>query len=82
MSATGHRGGGDERVGDPVPRASEQASRPVREELRPAQAEMARRGRRSGPGGRLFGGAGLFTAGTATDSVKAGIAELKERAHR
>ncbi|WP_326579530.1 phage holin family protein [Actinacidiphila glaucinigra] len=64
MSATGHRDGGDERVGELVSRASEQLSQLVREELRLAQAEMTRKGRRcglgGGLGGGLFGGAGLF----------------------
>ncbi|MFI8185499.1 phage holin family protein [Actinacidiphila glaucinigra] len=60
MSATGHRDGGDERVGELVSRASEQLSQLVREELRLAQAEMTRKGRRCGLGGGLFGGAGLF----------------------
>ncbi|MEU0181960.1 phage holin family protein [Streptomyces sp. NPDC006207] len=60
MSATEHRGGGDERVGELVSRASEQLSRLVREEMRLAQAEMTRKGRRFGLGGGLFGGAGLF----------------------
>ncbi|MET9881348.1 phage holin family protein [Actinacidiphila glaucinigra] len=136
MSATGHRDGGDERVGDLVSRASEQLSQLVREEMRLAQAEMTRKGRRFGLGGGLFGAAGLFAvlslqglavtavaalalalpvwaaalvvtallglvAGVlaaagrrqfgraapavpraAVDSVKADIAELKERAHR
>ncbi|MFE5908947.1 phage holin family protein [Streptomyces wedmorensis] len=49
----------EEPVGDLVSRASRQISELVREEIRLAQAEMTRKGRRLGVGGGLFGGAGL-----------------------
>jgi|SRR5688572_946733 len=42
-----------------VKNASEQISRLVRDELRLAQAELARKGKHAGVGAGLFGGAGL-----------------------
>ena len=45
-------------VGELVSRASEQLTTLVRDEMRLAQVEMAQKGRRSGIGLGLFGGAG------------------------
>ena len=45
-------------VGELVSRASEQLTTLVRDEMRLAQAELAQKGRRSGRGLGLFGGAG------------------------
>jgi uncharacterized membrane protein YqjE len=59
----------DERTGEPlterstaelVKLASEQISRLVRDELRLAQAELARKGKHAGIGIGLFGGAGVL----------------------
>jgi hypothetical protein len=54
------QGSPEESVGELVSRASEQTSQLVRQELRLAQAEMTRKGKRFGIGGGLFGGAGLM----------------------
>jgi uncharacterized membrane protein YqjE len=51
---------GQQPVGVLVKQASEQLSELVRSELRLAQAEMTRKGKRLGLGGGLFGGAGLL----------------------
>ncbi|MBT2493942.1 phage holin family protein [Streptomyces sp. ISL-96] len=48
-----------EPVGELVKQASEQISQLMRQELRLAQAEMQRKGKRFGIGGGLFGGAGV-----------------------
>jgi hypothetical protein len=53
-------GAKDPSVGELVSRATQQMSQLVREEMRLAQAEMTRKGKRFGIGGGLFGGAGLF----------------------
>ncbi|MFH8348544.1 phage holin family protein [Streptomyces sp. NPDC018045] len=45
-------------VNELVTQASEQLSRLVRDEMRLAQAELARKGKRFGAGGGLLGGAG------------------------
>ncbi|MBZ4017326.1 hypothetical protein CCS38_16575 [Streptomyces purpurogeneiscleroticus] len=50
----------EDSVGELVSRASQQVSQLVREELQLAQAEMARKGKRFGRGGGMFGGAGLL----------------------
>ncbi|MGW7056452.1 phage holin family protein [Streptomyces sp. NPDC054887] len=63
MSTADHRGThgtGQEPVGELVSRASEQISQLMREELRLAQAEMTRKGKRFGIGGGLFGGATMI----------------------
>jgi predicted lipid-binding transport protein (Tim44 family) len=56
----GRQSGSEEPVSELVQRASQQLSQLVRDEMRLAQAEMARKGKRFGLGGGLFGGAGLF----------------------
>jgi uncharacterized membrane protein YqjE len=50
----------DRSTGELVQALSEQVSRLVREELRLAQLELARKGRRLGTGAGLFGGGGLL----------------------
>ncbi|MEU6066384.1 MULTISPECIES: phage holin family protein [Streptomyces] len=64
---------GQASVGDLVGRATEQASRLVRQEVALAKAELAEKGRRAGRGGGLLGAAGavayaglLVLAGSAT----------------
>ncbi|MBT2470599.1 phage holin family protein [Streptomyces sp. ISL-66] len=49
-----------------------------------ARAEMTEKGKRFGVGGGLFGGAGLVgvLAAQTIDSVKADVAEIKEKTHR
>jgi membrane protein len=55
------RGGlGDESVSDLVQRASRQTAELVRQELRPAQAELRGKGRRIGVGAGLVGSGGLI----------------------
>ncbi|MGI5405124.1 phage holin family protein [Streptomyces sp. CA-135486] len=49
----------EESVGELVTQASEQISQLMRQELRLAQAELQRKGKRFGIGGGLFGGAGV-----------------------
>ncbi|MCX2970188.1 phage holin family protein [Streptomyces sp. TRM70308] len=46
-------------VGELVERASQQLSELVRQEMRLAQAELTRKGKRAGLGGGMFGGAAL-----------------------
>lgn len=50
----------DASLGELVARMSEQTSRLIRDEMRLAQAEMARKGKAAGIGAGLFGGAGIF----------------------
>jgi uncharacterized membrane protein YqjE len=52
--------GGGRSVGELVKRGTEQLSELIRQELRLAQAELTRKGKRAGMGGGLFGGAGLM----------------------
>lgn len=47
-------------TGELVRQASEQLSELVRREMRLGQKEMARKGKRAGLGGGLYGGAGIF----------------------
>src|ERR1022692_3707720 len=62
----GTRGGGsaaanqDRPIGDLAQQLSEQVSRLVREELRLAELEMTRKGKRLGFGAAMFGGAGAI----------------------
>ncbi|WP_329599675.1 phage holin family protein [Streptomyces pseudovenezuelae] len=65
-----------EPVGELVQRASQQLSQLVREEMRLAQAEMTRKGKRFGKGGGLFGGAGLIGVLTLQALVATAIAAL------
>lgn len=50
----------DESLGQLVAHLSEQTARLVRDELKLAQLEMTRKGKRAGLGAGLFGGAGVF----------------------
>jgi hypothetical protein len=50
----------DRSVGTLVKQGSEQLSQLVRQEIKLAQAELTRKGKRAGFGGGLFGAAGLF----------------------
>jgi hypothetical protein len=63
-------------AGDLVKQAAEQLSDLVRGELRLAQAEMARKGKRAGVGGGLFGGAGIVALLGCQALLVAGIAAL------
>jgi len=63
-------------VGELVSRASEQLTTLVRDEMRLAQTELAQKGRRSGVGLGLFGGAGAvawFGAGALVAAVIFGL---------
>lgn len=52
-------GNGQQSVGELMRQGTEQLSELVRQELRLAQVEMARKGRRVRVGGELYGGAGV-----------------------
>ncbi|MBQ0987137.1 phage holin family protein [Streptomyces sp. F63] len=67
---------GEPSAGDLVKQAAEQLSDLVRGEMRLAQAELARKGRRAGLGGGLFGGAGIVAFVAFQALVVAGIAAL------
>ncbi|MEE1752765.1 phage holin family protein [Streptomyces sp. SP18CS02] len=72
---TGHIGQ-DDSVGTLVTQASQQVSQLVRDEMRLAQAEMVRKGKRFGAGGGLFGGAGAAVFLALQALVITGIAAL------
>ncbi|MFC9842636.1 phage holin family protein [Streptomyces sp. NPDC060223] len=59
VDSQNNRSDAEQPVGELVQRASQQLSQLVRDEMRLAQAEMARKGRQFGLGSGLFGGAGL-----------------------
>ncbi|MET8677405.1 phage holin family protein [Streptomyces sp. NPDC004647] len=63
-------------MGELVKQASEQLSDLVRSELRLAQAEMARKGKRAGRGGGLYGGAAITVLLALQALVAAGIAAI------
>src|SRR2546430_15273945 len=63
-------------VGELVSRASEQLTTLVRDEMRLAQTELAQKGRRSGVGLGLFGGAGAVAWFGVGALVAAAILEL------
>ncbi|WP_030547392.1 phage holin family protein [Streptomyces albus] len=67
---------GEPSAGDLVKQAAEQLSDLVRGEMRLAQAELARKGKRAGLGGGLFGGAGVVAFVAFQALVAAGIAAL------
>ncbi|WP_019706333.1 phage holin family protein [Streptomyces xinghaiensis] len=69
-------GTGEPSAGDLVKQAAEQLSDLVRGEMRLAQAELARKGKRAGLGGGLFGGAGVVAFVAFQALVAAGIAAL------
>lgn len=66
-------------VGELVSRASEQLTTLVRDEMRLAQVEMAQKGRRSGIGLGLFGGAGAVAWFGIGSLVTAAILGLSRR---
>jgi hypothetical protein len=72
----GRQSGSEESVGELVQQASQQLSQLVRDEMRLAQTEMARKGKRYGRGGGLFGGAGLFGVLTLQALAATAIAAL------
>ena len=55
-----HANGADHSVGTLVKQGSEQLSQLLRQELKLAQTEIARKGKRAGMGGGLFGAAALL----------------------
>ncbi|MEU2792304.1 phage holin family protein [Streptomyces sp. NPDC007100] len=63
-------------VGELVSQASEQLSSLVRDEMRLAQTEMARKGKRFGVGGGLLGGAGTVAFLAAQALVATAIVAL------
>ncbi len=93
------RGSAGERpVGDLVRQLSEQLSVLVRDEIRLAQLELTRKGKKAGIGAGLLGGSGLVVVGlagksslrTATppvpdeaaESIRTDVKVIKERAGR
>ncbi|MGW0564579.1 phage holin family protein [Streptomyces sp. NPDC003016] len=68
--------GKDDSVGALVTQASQQLSQLVRDEMRLAQTEMVRKGKRFGIGGGLFGGAGMVAFLALQALAAAGIAAL------
>ena len=70
-------------VGELVSRASEQLTTLVRDEMRLAQTELAQKGRRSGLGLGLFGGAGAvaIAGGLVSVAVLARVLARRRSSH-
>ncbi|WP_307795587.1 phage holin family protein [Actinacidiphila acididurans] len=75
-ATTARTDGGSRSVGTLVKQGTEQLSALIRQELRLAQAELTRKGKRAGFGGGLFGGAALMAFFGLASLIGAAIAAI------